>query len=65
MDTLAAAQDEIEFPVRGRFQMQNAVDVDDGGAMNTHKAAWIEPSDQFTEGRAMNDARLAYVQGHV
>ena len=42
MDTVTAAQDEIEFPVRGRLQMQNAVDVDDGRAMHANEAArWM------------------------
>ena len=42
MDTVAAAQDEIELPVRGRLQMQNAIDVDDGRAMYANEAARIE-----------------------
>src|SRR5580700_11042290 len=52
MDTVTAAQDEIEFPVGGRLQMQNAVDVDDGRAMHANEAARIEPSDEFAEGGA-------------
>jgi hypothetical protein len=48
MHTVAASQDEIKFPVRGRLQMQNAVDVDNRRAMHANEAARIELSDKFT-----------------
>jgi hypothetical protein len=37
MDSVTATQDGIEFPVRGRLQMQDALDVDDGRAMHGTK----------------------------
>lgn len=65
VDTLTAAQNEIEFAMRGRLQMPNAVDVDNCRAMHAYETAWIEPSDEFAKGGAMDDALATYVQCHV